>query len=229
MVELIDRDIRVAIETSAALSTANDIAVNSMKGVEFYGAYCYNRLSNSIALSLAMSVAKLFELPTPRSKRSKADKLNKSDVSSIPLMVRLLAQKQCQRPLADRARGWTPELTQMEEHNAATCLNAINAAISAYEGFEASQSGRFAIKRVKIFRNKMLAHTLIVEVVESLPTYTDLFAMMDVASTVIEHANLAVTGVQRNYSEIKNIHLEFSKAFWEPALAAAANVGESTS
>ena len=70
MIELIYRDVGVAIEVEAALNAGNAIVCKELPNAQYDAAQCYNVISKSSALFLALTLAKLFEIPTPRGKRA---------------------------------------------------------------------------------------------------------------------------------------------------------------
>jgi hypothetical protein len=158
--------------------------------------------------------AKLFVLRGTKGQRLSA---NKSDIVSIPLLVRLLKQRRCQRFLGKQARGWTPTLDHMETVNEQSAINAVNAAIAAYDDFRRTHKGRSAARTLKIFRNHALAHRLLDKPAPR-PRYRELFLLLDVAATIAKQARLAVTGVHWDVEDSREAWTERSKAFWEPAI-----------
>ena len=59
------------------------------RDVKMRGADCYNSVQLSMSIFLALMLSKLFETPSLRG-QSKSVRFNRSDVASIPLMIRLL-------------------------------------------------------------------------------------------------------------------------------------------
>jgi hypothetical protein len=227
MIELIRRDVEIVISVEAALEAANEQAMGDLRDVQFYGAECYNVVANSMALQFALMLAKLFEVPSLRG-WPKSTRLNKSDVASIPLMVRLLKQKRCRSRLVERARGWTPQMPSLTESNAKACERAIDRAIGAYAGLRRQHAGRQAIRKLRVFRDKVLAHTLLVVALEKTPQYGELFELARVARQVVEPARLAIAGVHFDLSETMEERQEVSRAFWKSAMAAAARSNTAT-
>ena len=74
--------------------------------------------------------------------------------------------------------------------------------------------------RLREFRNKQLAHNLIDDVIKALPTYNDLFALMDVARDVMEHAKLAIDGSNEDLLGAESIIRNEGEEFWDKALGA---------
>ena len=112
----------------------------------------------------------------------------------------------------------------MEDENAATCEQEIDRAAAAYAQLRGTHAGRNAIAKLKSFRNKVLAHTLLGQVLEITPTYNELFLLMDVARDVSGHAQLAILGNNLDLKAVEEELLRMSKAFWRPALTAVAAV-----
>lgn len=221
MIELIRRDVEIVTGVEAALQAANEQATGDLRDIQFYGADCYNVVAKSMALQLALMLAKLFEVPSLRG-QAKSTRFNSSDVASIPLMVRLLKQKRCRSRLIERARVWTPQVPSFANTNAKACDRAIDRAIGAYAELQRKHAGRQAIRTLKVFRDKVLAHTLLVVALEKTPAYRELFELARVARQVVEHARLAIAGVHIDMSEEMEDRQEVSRAFWKPAMTAAA-------
>jgi hypothetical protein len=220
MIELIYRDIGIAIEVEAALEAGNTIVCKEFPNTHYDGAHCYNAIRQSCALFLALTLAKLFEIPKPRGRESRSSCYNRSDVASIPLMIRLLKQERCRHALAARAREWTAHLRDTGDAQQAACERAIDAAVKAYSDLRRTYDGRSAITKLSDFRNKALAHILLGEALKKRPSYNDLFLLMDAARDVTDNAKRAILG---NNLDLKNVEKECartSKVFWSLALKA---------
>lgn len=222
MIDLVYLDVQVALGIEAALETANETMMGDLRGVKFHGADCYNAVSQSMSMFLTITLAKLFETPTLRG-LSKATRYNRSDVASIPLMIRLLKQRRIQKNLCNRARDWTPSLQYTSDINAKSCGRAIDRSVEAYRMLRGKHTGRIAVAKLRKFRDKVAAHTLMVEALKASPTYNELFLLMDVARDVTEHARLAISGIHVDLKDSEERLIEMSRAFWTPALHAAAS------
>jgi hypothetical protein len=218
MIEHIYRDVRVGIGVEAALETGNAIVMNELRDKPMDGTECYNTIHQSNTLFLALTLAKLFEMPRPRQKESKANRYNRSDVASIPLMIRLLKQKRCRDALIARAREWTPHIELLIDAQAAACEQAINNAVLEYAKLKKSYKGRTAINNLASFRNKMLAHNLLGEAMKKRPSYDELFLLMDVARDITGYAKLAILGENLDMIDYETERVRASKAFWSLAL-----------
>ena len=170
----------------------------------------------------ALTLAKLFELPQ-RSKSGETyhRRYNRSDVASIPLMIRLLKQRRTRASLIARARHWTPSSDLPEDLHARACGVAIDQAVAAYGLAERKRTVVSALLRLRKFRNKILAHLLLVTPRGTMPTYNDLFLLMDVARNVTGHALLAIDGLDVDFLDLEKKRNKVSLAFWGPALDAA--------
>lgn len=224
MMRLIRIDVEVALATEAALEAANEAVMGELRDIQFYGADCYNAVKQSMAIFLAVTLAKLFETPGLRG-QAKGTRFNGSDVASIPLMVRLLRQKRCRTALLKRAANWTPNFPEIESRQVAACARAIDRAIGAYGSLRRTHGGRMAVARLKKFRDKVAAHTLLGAALKTAPTYREMFQLMDVARDVTEQARLAIDGVHINLASTEERLLKVSKAFWHPALLGAVKAG----
>lgn len=223
MIPLIIRDVEIAIQVEAALETANALVMgDDLRDIKFYGADSFNIAQLSMSNFLALVLAKLFETPGQRWGLSKPSRYNRSDVASIPLMMRLLKQKRCRKRLLDRALQWTPQLRHSGELHAKSVDRAINKAVDIYTNLRRTHAGRSAMAKLKLFRDKVIAHTLFGVALASTPTYRELFLLMDVARAVAEQARLAIEGIHVDLQETEAEQASVARAFWRPALIAAA-------
>jgi hypothetical protein len=164
-----------------------------------------------MTLWLAITVARIYDIG-PRSK-------NKQDKASIPLLVHLLEQRRCQAVLKARASKWTTGLGMEDVHEDA-CARAIAGGIDAYAALTGTLAGRDAVARLKHFRDRRLAHTLRKEI-DAAPRYDQLFLLVDTASQVFQHAQLAIDGKPSDIAVQKTEYRRQADAFWKPALKAA--------
>jgi hypothetical protein len=210
MMRLIHDDVRIALAAEANLEAANDI-VRATPDHHRPGANAYNSVHQCISLNLAISLARLFD------EGSTKRHPNLRDVASIPLMVRLLRQMRCRRVLVERAREWTPMMPGLADLHEAGCTKALNDAVAAYEVFAKSPEGRRILARLRDFRNRRLAHSLMVETLGTLPRYNDLFHLMDVARDVSDAAQLAIDGIAPDLPEHEQIVRRDADIFWRSA------------
>src|SRR5690348_15917587 len=61
MIELIERDMKSAIALKATFQAANDIVQKEYAGKQGAGASCYAALMQSMALTLALTLARMFD------------------------------------------------------------------------------------------------------------------------------------------------------------------------
>ena len=225
MILLIARDVDIALRVEAALDAANDLAMGELRGAEIHGADCYNHgVRGSMSLFLSLILAKLFETPSLRG-QFKSTRFNKSDVASIPLMIRLLEQQRCRKRLINRARNWIPGGSpSMSERSAQACERAIDRAIAVYAKLRSTLANRKAVATLRLFRNKVLAHTLLGPALDIAPSYGELFILMDVARDVVQHARLAIEGTHVDLREDEEHIVEICRAFWQRALTATVKV-----
>lgn len=223
MTDGIIEDVERAIDLQTALEAGND-TIREIQGdgpaLSFYGPYGYEAIRFGLTASLVLTLAKLFDpakLFVSRAKKGTRWRANKSDIVSIPLLVRLLKQRRCQAFLGKHARGWTPTLDHMETVHEESAIGAANAAVAAYDDFRRTREGRSAARILKIFRNDNLAHRLLDKSAPA-PRYRELFLLLDVAAKVAEKARLAVTGVSWDVEDSRDVRTMHSKAFWDPAI-----------
>lgn len=216
MAPLIENEVRFALSIEANVETANGLVRARYPHVR-RGADAYNEINRALTLILALTAAKLFELPAPRGKQTPAERDLRSDVASIPLLVNLLRDPAHQRELIEEARQWTPSLAGAQ---AKACSRAIRGAIAAF-GFCETDKGKAVLAKFKDLRNKAVAHTL-TSVLGALPTYDELFRLIDVAKSVQGHAALAVRGHNVDLNLHEKRMTESALDFWTPSFAALA-------
>jgi hypothetical protein len=87
--------------------------------------------------------------------------------------------------------------------------------------FAGSPLGRDALTRLREFRNKKLAHSLMEVVMRALPEYRQLSMLMKAARVITGHAKQAVLGDNMSLEGFARERRRQAKAFWEPALTGA--------
>lgn len=211
MIARIEEDVKIGLWAEATLEAANTILVAHPNRM-WPGADAYRTIAQSLALNLAISLARLFDPGTRRMHP------NKRDIASIPLIVRLLSQQRCQRLLIEHARGWTPQLEGFDETHARGCKRAISEALDAHADLNKTNGGRAATKKLREFRNYRLAHSMMTDMLKTLPTYNELFQLMDVAREVLEGAKLAIDGRSLDLKHSEEIYRAHADVFWTMAL-----------
>lgn len=227
MIPLIEAEIRNAIHVEASLESANRIVRTEMTSKPFYGAECFNSVKFASQVFLAITIAKLFETPRVRGNETRAARLNRSDVASIPLLVRLMRQRRSITRIEARARLWMPYRSSYDETNARAAVTSIESAAAAFDALRQSTANRAALQKLTHFRNKYLAHILLdepqdfIEAQSAVPTFGELHLLVDAARDIFQHARFAVTGSNWDLSEWEAERVRIADAFWKPALRAA--------
>jgi hypothetical protein len=103
MTDGIVQDVERALVLQIALEAGND-TIREIRGdgpaLSFYGAHSYEAIRLGLTVSLVLTLANLFDPATlyvSRKKKGQRRSANKSDIISIPLLVRLLKQRRCRR------------------------------------------------------------------------------------------------------------------------------------
>jgi hypothetical protein len=221
MIPLIEREIRTAIQIESSLETANKIVNAEIRGAQFYGAECFNTVKLASQLYLSVTLAKLFEVPNPRNNESAAARHNRSDVASIPLLVRLLRQKRCSAAMVSRAKQWMRARSSYDDANAAAAQDSIDQAMKTYDVLLRSTDGKAALSRLSNFRNKVLAHILLGPATDAVPTFYHLHLLTDTARAILQNARFAATGRHLDLGDWEAERVRIANAFWGPALIAA--------
>jgi len=219
MVELVEREVRIGLEVRASLETANDL-IRKLHGKPYLAAGCVDSIQGSQAMHLALTLAKLFEMPRPRNGETHARRYNRSEAASIPLLIRLIRQRRVRAHFASAARRWTPQIPEFADKHARDSLDAFDRAIESYASFCGSRAGRSAILRLRSFRNKLLAHLLVTRPSQVRSTYRDIFLLLTAAQEVVEHSALAINGHNLDLGAYERDKVLRAKAFWEVSLPA---------
>lgn len=203
-------DTEFALAIEAALVSSNSIIGKSER--QSYGARCYNVVHQSMIAHLVVVAARLFD-PAPKHKRP-----YNTDIASVPLLAHLLKQKRCQDELLTRARDWTPSIPSLADANERSCQKAIDAALSAFYDFRNTRLGAGSLKRLKGFRDTVVAHSLR-GAFEYKIKHQELHEFVTVATTFTEQARLAIDGHHIDSAAERRELKRVSDAFWKPALA----------
>jgi hypothetical protein len=220
MAALAESEVRIGLEVRSSLETANRLVLAN-KGKRFDAADCVNAIQSSQAMFLALTMAKLFEMPRPKRGETHARRYNRSDAASIPLFVRLIRQKRTRAHFAKMAEKWTPMLRSSKAKNARDCSNAIDRAVAVYDALRRSAAGRAAMLRLRSFRNNRLAHSLLISSRRVRSRYGEIFLLVDAARDIMGHAILAIEGRHADLADYEERKMLQAKAFWEAALPAA--------
>lgn len=211
MIPILKTNIEGALRIEATLEAGNDI-VRKMPDKAIPGAQAYNTIRNCLAFDLSMHLARLFD------KGSKHYPANKKDAASIPLMIRLLRQKRCQRMLADRARNWSPSLAQtLGAQFERDCIKAIDDASKAYTSTFRGKFGQSGLKRLKDAHDNHFAHSLMKDKKIEL-IYNHLYRLTDCARDILEHASVAIAGHNLSLVKFEEHYREEADEFWNKAL-----------
>jgi hypothetical protein len=212
IVPMLVADVQTAILSHAVLEASNDTVPPGMKGYWTEFNETYNAVQNALTLKLALDVARIFDLSI--SARYPAEE---QDKASVQVLAALLQREDVATELEKDAAGWMPGfdsahddfadmpdgvtgvLEEMAEdaaeENKADCRAAINAfVVEAAKLSDECDPTHGALKRVREFRNKRLAHSLFDKEPDALPLYSDLDTLLGMAKIAARLAKLAVEG-----------------------------------
>lgn len=210
MIVRIEENVQIALWAKAAFQSANTI-VASRKNRPWEGSDTYNNVAQSLIVVLAASLARLYDRGT------QGRHANERDVASIPLLIRLLKQRRCQKVLLERAQR-KPRTIPLRSAAARECQLACNSAIVVYEGWKGSWPWRTPVEQLREFRNFNLSHSLMREMRRKPPSYDELLRLVDHACQIAEYAKLAITGEKVLLKSIEKNYRKDADVFWLPAL-----------
>ena len=214
MIERIDVDVRTGSRVEQVLEAGNKV-VGSFPSKSSSRAATYNCIKQSLVINLAMTVSRLYD------KGSRRFSPNDKDLASIPLMIRIVKQKRCQKRIIDTAfRNWFPVDSSEYFRNKSKddAKTAIDRAIQIYDEKVASAQHRHYRTLLKRLRDSELAHSKLEEYLDRKPTYNHLFHLMAAAREITELLTLAVRGHNIRYSELVASIESNANDFWSKAL-----------
>lgn len=210
MMPILYRNIVNAIRIEATMEAGNAL-VPSLPNEGLPGANAFNAIMRSLAVDLAMHLSRLYDVG------NRSRHVNNRDVASIPLAIRLLRQKRCQRELKARARNWLPGVVGHADRFERDCATALERVSAKYSETFQGQFGRGGLKTLKAFRDTFMAHSLMTDV-DARPIYNQLFRLTDCAKAFVEDARIAVSGNNSSLDEQERIFLDQANEFWRMAL-----------
>jgi hypothetical protein len=116
-------DIRNAVELTETMEAANQIVPPALEGRQVDWGEPYNIIQNSLALKLAIDVARIYDVSEHRN-------LDKQAKASIPILAHHLGKPEVQNVFIDKTRYWTPQYPDSREEQAEACREAIMKVIS---------------------------------------------------------------------------------------------------
>jgi hypothetical protein len=218
---LLAKDTWFALRARSALHTANDVVIEKDFKRPSRFADTFNVVQNGVALTVALAVARLFDLSDPS-----RYPVEQQDKASMPVLANLLMRHDIQNALAAKARDWHPQLIGGAELGEASCRGALSTALALYETHTKSKDHQDAFSRVRAFRTSRLAHHLFDDLPTDLPRFDDLDLLANCVRDFVHSAVLAVEGIDRDLSREEEIKRGLDRSFWDVALSATLAVDE---
>jgi hypothetical protein len=206
------RDLRFAMALEASLEEANAV-VGKLDARKFYGADTFNSVKVATQSSLALVLAKIFEVPPKRGKL--ANRFNGSDKASIPVVLYFLRQKRVRSAMVERA------IVEGGSQGTDWCRQALESAERKYRSLKGSRRFRLKLQSITDFRNGTVAHSLHSVEPARLPTYNDLFELLDAAADIVSQIKLATEGTNLFLDDFEKEDRRSAAEFWGKALPAA--------
>jgi hypothetical protein len=207
---MVRQNVKIAMALEGVLSAGNDeirpLRGDVERGPFWDGAHGYVTIRDSIASSLALSLARLFDFGL------KHRHPDERDVASLPLLVRLMNQEGCRLELISKARDWPLDDSIQVER-------AILSAVDEIEALQTSPKTRSALEALKEFRDFKLAHTLNKRMSTDGPRFNDLTFLLESSMRIASLANFAVAGNGSDMSDTLEERRRQGRAFWGPAIA----------
>lgn len=215
--DLVLADARAAISCHACFVAVNDevrgaIQAGWSKGIA--NADILDVTTHSLVSYLALRLARLFDPGRPGAT------LDSTDLASIPILMRHLADEEVARHLVEEARRWTPGMPGMAEIHAKGVEDALRESSALWSAFAESPEGTHALAVLKLFRNHALAHTLDKAFGDALPTVSDLFRLVDCLVTLSRPLSLALRGEDWEPEKRRRRGIERGREFWRRSIEA---------
>ena len=137
-----------------------------------------------------------------------------SDIASLPICAWLLSFDGVREELVARSPSWLSE----------ACARDIDEALTAYARCQPGGDREVDLKLIKDYRDTHLTHLYWTDRSEAVPTYNDLFQLVDVARDFIVHVRRAVTHRENALDLYEERHDREFAAFWRPALLASSGI-----
>ncbi|WP_091132731.1 hypothetical protein [Microvirga guangxiensis] len=211
IVPMLGDDIRYAIEIAETMEAANRIVPIGLEGREIKGASTYATIQNSLALKLALDVARIFDVSDNNIG------LDRQDKASIPVLLHHLRKPEISAELIRRSRLWAPLPSYISLPAEDTCKAAVELALKRADELETTKAAN-ALKRVRQFRTCRLAHMLFGKEIDAYPLYDDLFMLLRIAKSISTAAFLAVEGEITIFAENKRRSRDQGEWFWRRVL-----------
>jgi AbiU2 len=210
---LLAQDTWFALRARAAMDTANDIIAQEKFDRPSRFADTYNVVQNSVALTVSLAVARLFDVSD-----TNRYPVEQQDKTSIPVLANLLMRHDVQDALIDKAHGWHPQLINGTELGEFSCKGALTTALALYETHTKSTDHQEAYARLRKFRTSRLAHHLFDDLPTELPRFDDLDLLADFARDFVRATVLAVEGRDLDLGHQEEIKRGIDRQFWDAAL-----------
>jgi AbiU2 len=211
IVPMLASDVRIALAVCATFQSGHDTIIDNLRGMPKPGADTFDLIESSLALKLALDIAKIYD-------EAQARPLDSQDKASIPVLAHHLGRNDVRDALADRARQWTPQFPDLEPMHVRCCETAIDN-VTGWR-LRLGTAGLEALERVRELRNRRLAHSLYDRDPNPVPPYNDLFDLLRHARDIAGAALLAVRGEGANLSEDEAFLREEADRFWAIVLSA---------
>jgi AbiU2 len=206
-------DVQQAIAIRACLEAADSTVTSLSKSdCRFYGAKCYDLISKSLTFELAIVLARLFDAGARRRHP------NHQKTASLPLLLRLLRQRRCQKFLTARIHPWFSNAPELGRLFPTSCSRAISEALNLYQQSMKSKQAQRALRSLKYFRDKQLAHNDFDASGDMRPTYAELFILADIAQEVLTPTIFAIDGSQYRFRTFADYWKNEAGHFWTRAL-----------
>lgn len=200
----------VAVELEASMEVLNE-EVRSRDRPAIYGGETLKVIQQAYVSELALCLAKLYETPVPREGSTVTRAFNSTNIASIPLLLRLVQQERCLAVLCRRNSDWSADGVEVRR--------LVKEAASIWGKMRGSATTRRALDRVRDYRH-YLVHLLRRGPPAQLPTYRELFILVDNAAAIVRLLHPALTGTNRNLSDFEEVWKDEAKDFWSRALEA---------
>lgn len=217
---MLRQDVGTAVASHSVMEACNDVIPPGMKGIHTVFNDTYGIVQNALALKLAMDIARIFDVgQNPKFPPETQDK------ASVQVLAALFRVSGVRERLEAEASSWLPGIEdvgsdaggpysheiaaimeEMEAEHRAGDRESCGDAMAAYLEVAARLSAEgskeeVAIKRIRDFRNRRLAHSLFDKEPDALPMYSDLNLLLALAMDAAKHASLIVEGLNTEFDE----------------------------
>ena len=202
IIRSLERDLYNAIALEAILSRANDDTALHEAYNHTYEVHGLNIIHHTLINELIMTLMRMHDPGA-------------GNRASLDHLFGLLDDETVMAVFRQEARDWLPGILDLADDSERAVVDAVGEARSAWKAL----MKRELVERLREYRNRHLAHSLIEMPDADRPIYNDMLELLDGTSQIVKRLLLAVTGKSVDVDEVREVRRTYADAFWGTAVA----------